>query len=53
MRVIGFCDYESTELKDQIDVAKSLEIDQLLIRKINNLKVYEFDDALIKETNNI
>lgn len=53
MRVIGFCDYESTELKDQIDVAKSLEIDQLLIRKINNLKVYEFDDALIKETNQI
>lgn len=53
MRVIGFCDYESTELKEQIDVAKSLEIDQLLIRKINNLKVYEFDDALIKETNQI
>lgn len=53
MRVIGFCDYESTELKDQIDVAKSLEIDQLLIRKINNLKVYEFDDALIKEANQI
>lgn len=53
MRIIGFCDFNSNDLNDQIETANHLDITNMLIRKVNNLKVSEFDSILIKEINKI
>lgn len=51
MRIIGYCDYQGNTLEQQIAVAEELNIEGLFIKKINGLKISEFDNELIKDIN--
>ena len=51
MRIISFCDFNGTEIIEQIETASKLEIDHLLLRRVGDLKINELTDVDIKNIN--
>lgn len=48
MRITGFLDFNGNELDTQVQAAKKLNINNLLLRKVEGRRIYELEDTEIK-----
>lgn len=51
MKIVGYVDFYGTEIENQIQTAKKIDLNHIILRKYNNKNLYELTNEDIKQLN--